>query len=107
LQRNPFETVVKEFGLTGDPALGEIAEIVHDVDLKDGKFNRLEAAGINLAVMGLASVVADDRKLVRQAAVVFDGLYEYLGRKGARGERDEDRRNAAKGTKRGGKAGRK
>jgi len=102
-----FETVVKEFGLTGDPALGEIAEIVHDVDLKDGKFNRLEAAGINLAVMGLASVVADDRKLVRQAAVVFDGLYEYLGRKGARGERDEGRRNAAKGTKRGGKAGRK
>jgi hypothetical protein len=102
-----FETVVKEFGFTRDPALGEIAEVVHDVDLKDGKFNRLEAAGINLAVRGLASVVMDDRKLVRQAAVVFDGLYEYLGRKGARGERDEGRGNAAKGAMRGGKARRK
>src|SRR3712207_6031478 len=71
-----FETVVKEFGLAGDAALREIAEIVHDIDLKDGKFNRLEASGINLAVRGLAAVVADDRKLVRQAAEVFDGLYE-------------------------------
>ncbi len=101
-----FETVVKEFGLAGDPALREIAEIVHDIDLKDGKFNRLEAAGINLAVRGLGSVVTDDRKLVRQAATVFDGLYEYLGRKGARGERNEGSRNGG-GKRRAGKAGRK
>jgi hypothetical protein len=102
-----FETVVKEFGLAGDPALGEIAEIVHDIDLKDGKFNRLEAAGINLAVRGLASVVTDDRKLVRQAAGVFDGIYEYLTAKEARGERDGGSRKGGGGRRRSGKAGRK
>ncbi|MCA1615387.1 MAG: chromate resistance protein [Acidobacteria bacterium] len=102
-----FETVVKEFGLAGDPALREIAEIVHDIDLKDGKFNRLEAAGINLAVRGIASVITDDRKLVRQAAVVFDGLYEYLTRKGAKGERDGGSRKGGGGKRRTGKAGRK
>jgi hypothetical protein len=101
-----FETVVKEFGLAGDPALGDIAEIVHDIDLKDGKFNRLEAAGINLAVRGLAAVVTDDRKLVRQAAMVFDGLYEYLTTKGTRGERDGSSRKGG-GKRRAGKAGRK
>lgn len=90
-----FETVVKEFDLGGDAALREIAEIVHDVDLKDGKFNRLEAAGVNLAVRGLGAVVADDRKLVRQAAVIFDGLYEHF-----KGGRDEGSRKG------GGKGGR-
>jgi hypothetical protein len=102
-----FETVLKEFGLAGDPALGEIAEIVHDIDLKDGKFNRTEAAGLNLTVRGLASVVADDRKLVRQAALIFDGLYEYLGRKRAEGGRHEGKSKGGRATKRGGKAGRK
>ncbi|MBV9925535.1 MAG: chromate resistance protein [Acidobacteria bacterium] len=102
-----FETVVKEFGLAGDPALGEIAEIVHDIDLKDGKFNRLEASGINLAVRGLASVVTDDRKLVRQAATVFDGLYEYLTDERAKGERDGGGRKGGGGKKRARKAGRK
>ena len=102
-----FETVVREFGLTNDAALREIAEIVHDIDLKDGKFDRLEAAGINLAVRGLACVIADDRKLVRQAVEFFDGLYEYLGRKGTRGQRDEGSRKGGRGNKRSGKAGRK
>jgi len=75
-----FETLIKRFGLAGDPALRELAEIVHDIDLKDNKFNRLEAAGLDAAVRGLGELLKDDRKLVRQAGVIFDGLYEYLGR---------------------------
>ena len=49
-----FETLIKRFGLGDDRALGEIAEIVHDIDLKDDKFNRLEAAGLNATVTGLS-----------------------------------------------------
>jgi hypothetical protein len=97
-----FETILKEFGLGGDAALRAIAEIVHDVDLKDGKFNRLEAAGINLAVRGLGAVVADDRKLVRQAAVIFDGLYEHF-----KGRQDEGNRTGQRKGKRSRGAGRK
>jgi hypothetical protein len=92
-----FETMIKEFGLAGDPALREISEIVHDIDLKDGKFNRLEAAGLNLTVRGLGSILKDDRRLVRQAVVIFDGLYEYLGRKTSGGEKDGGRQKGGRG----------
>lgn len=43
----------------------EIAEIVHDIDLKDNKFNRLGAAGLNAAVRGLSGLLKDDRKLLQ------------------------------------------
>jgi hypothetical protein len=102
-----FETVVKEFGLTGDLALRGLAEIVHDIDLKDDKFNRLEAAGLDAAVRGLGEMLKDDRKLVRQAGVIFDGLYEYLGRKVSEGIQDGRGRKGGRGGKRGGKAKRK
>jgi hypothetical protein len=75
-----FETMIKEFGLSGDPALRGMAEIVHDIDLKDGKFTRSEAAGLYLVVRGLADTLNDDRKLVQQSIPIFDGLYEILSK---------------------------
>ena len=71
-----FETMIKRFGLSGDRALGEIAEIVHDIDLKDNKFNRLEAEGLGVIIRGLADLIKDDRKLVAHCDPIFDGLYE-------------------------------
>jgi hypothetical protein len=73
-----FETMLKRCGLRDDAALRGIAEIVHDIDLKDRKFNRLEAAGINAVVTGLAALLKDDRKLARQGGAIFDGLYALL-----------------------------
>jgi hypothetical protein len=87
-----FETMLKRFGLDGDTALREIAEIVHDIDLKDDKFQRLEAAGLNATVRGLSELFKDDRKLLQQCAVIFDGLYALLSidSKKGKGERDGD-----------------
>lgn len=76
-----FETLLDRFGLTGDAVLREIAEIVHDIDLKDGKFNRMEAAGLDAAVRGLALILKNDRKLLNQCSFVFDGLYERFSEK--------------------------
>lgn len=73
-----FETMLKQFGLTESKALREMAEIVHDIDLKDNKFNRLEAAGLNAIIQGLSKVLNDDRKLLQQTSIVFDGLYALL-----------------------------
>ena len=73
-----FETMLKQFGLTESKGLNEIAEIVHDIDLKDDKFHRLEAAGLNAIVDGLSKVLRNDRKVLQQANVVFDGLYALL-----------------------------
>jgi hypothetical protein len=87
-----FETLVKRFGLSGDPALVELAEVVHDIDLKDDKFNRLEAAGLDAVVSGLAELLKDDRKLLRQAGAVFDGLYALLSDRSRQGKGDSGRR---------------
>jgi len=75
-----FETMVKRFGLSENKGLREIAEIVHDIDLKDDKFNRLEAAGLNAIIDGLSKVLRDDRKLLQQTNVVFDGLHALLSK---------------------------
>jgi hypothetical protein len=75
-----FETMLKRFGLSENKGLREIAEIVHDIDLKDDKFHRLEAAGLNAIIDGLSKVLRDDRKLLQQTGVVFDGLHALLSR---------------------------
>jgi hypothetical protein len=75
-----FETLLKQFGLVESKGLREIAEIVHDIDLKDDKFHRLEAAGLNAIIDGLSKVLRDDRKLLRQTGILFDGLYELLSK---------------------------
>jgi hypothetical protein len=75
-----FETMIKHFGLSDDVGLRELAEIVHDIDLKDNKFNRSEAAGLGAIIKGLAESLKDDRKLAQLCGPIFDGLYELLGR---------------------------
>lgn len=75
-----FETMLKRFGLSENRGLREIAEIVHDIDLKDDKFHRLEAAGLNAIIDGLSKVLRDDRKLLQQTGVVFDGLHTLLSK---------------------------
>ena len=81
-----FETLLKRFALRDDKALRELAEIVHDIDLKDGKFHRLEAAGVNAIINGLSKVLRDDRKLLQRCTVIFDGMYSLLGHGPQRGK---------------------
>jgi hypothetical protein len=59
------------------------------------------------APRGLGEMFKDDRKLVRQAGVIFDGLYEHLGMKAAEGAQDGRGQKGGRGGKRGGKAKRK
>jgi hypothetical protein len=73
-----FETMLKRFGLTEIKGLRELAEIVHDIDLKDEKFHRLESAGLNTVINGLSENLRDDRKLLQQTSVIFDGLFTLL-----------------------------
>jgi hypothetical protein len=75
-----FETMIKSFGLESDAALREIAEIVHDIDLKDSKFNRPEATGVNAVIMGLAAVYKDDGERLKQCLPVFDAMYKLFGK---------------------------
>ncbi|MBK9005215.1 chromate resistance protein (plasmid) [Aminobacter sp. SR38] len=75
--RCSFEVLLARAGLD-DPALQAIAEIVHDIDLKDGKFGREEAMGIAGLIAGIAMAHADDEERIAQGAPVFNNLYQYF-----------------------------
>lgn len=68
-----------------DPALIAIAEIVHDIDLKDTKFQRQETVGIESLITGIAIATKDDEARLERASAVFDDLYGYFRRKGRGG----------------------
>ncbi|MFL5019964.1 MAG: chromate resistance protein ChrB domain-containing protein [Rhizobium sp.] len=75
--RCSFEVLLIRTGMT-DPALQAIAEIVHDIDLKDGKFGREETTGIASLIAGIVMTNADDEKRIGQSASIFDNLYQYF-----------------------------
>jgi hypothetical protein len=64
-----------------DAAVRVIAEIVHDIDLKDSKFEHPETPGIERLVAGIAMSHRDDEARLARGAAVFDDLYEYFRRK--------------------------
>jgi hypothetical protein len=78
--RCTFETLVRRVGLP-DKGVRAIAEIVHDLDLKDGKFARPEAAGVRLMLEGLMSRTESDDDRIERALMIFDDLHEALGKK--------------------------
>ena len=73
-----FETMLKRFGLSDVSGLRELGEIVHDIDLKDDKFQRLEANGVKAIIDGLSETFPDDRKRLQQATAIFDGLFRLF-----------------------------
>ena len=79
-----FETLLGRFGLK-ELGLLAIAEIVHDIDVKDSKFSRAEAPGIAALIAGIAVAHREDERRVASGGAMFDALLELYGRKKARG----------------------
>jgi hypothetical protein len=75
-----FETLLDRFGLDS-PALRAVGEIVHDIDLKDRKFKREEAAGIDRLISGICMAQKDDDERLRRGSAVFDDLSTYFRKK--------------------------
>jgi hypothetical protein len=73
-----FETILRRYDLD-DPALWDVARIVHEADLADDRFDAPEAIGLDVICRGL-SMVRDDDEVLAVAAAVFDGLYEFRHR---------------------------
>ncbi|HEV2982988.1 MAG TPA: chromate resistance protein ChrB domain-containing protein [Vicinamibacterales bacterium] len=68
-----FEVLCEEFGITAPPD-ARIAQIVHDLDLKEQKYSAPEAAVIGRMVDGLRAVHADDAALLENGIGMFDAL---------------------------------
>jgi hypothetical protein len=76
-----FEVLLRRFGIEDD-ALAQIGEIVHDIDLKDQRFSRPDAPGVDRLIAGIAMRHKDDEARLRDGGEVFEALYEYFRRKG-------------------------
>jgi hypothetical protein len=74
-----FETILRRYELTQDAALRRIAEIVHEADLDDERFDAPEAPGLDVILRGL-SMTGDDDHTMAITRPVFDGLYAYYQR---------------------------
>jgi hypothetical protein len=73
--RCTFETLVYRFGLENDPALMAIAEVVHDIDMKDGKYDRPDTAGVESLLTGVARSTPNDDERVVHGGALFAALY--------------------------------
>jgi hypothetical protein len=80
-----FEVLLAESGLR-DPALRAIAEIVHDLDLKDRRFGRAETEGVRQILDGITLSTDDDEKRLERGGALFDDIHRSLQRKSARGK---------------------
>ena len=76
-----FETLVKRASLR-DRRLKRLSELVHEADLRDGKYPHEEARGIDVAVRALLAASADDHQVLGQGMAIFEGLYATTSRRG-------------------------
>jgi hypothetical protein len=76
--RCTFETLLQRFGLEQDGALRAIAEMVHDVDMKDGKFGRDETLGLERLIAGIVKRHARDEARLERGVELFNDLYESI-----------------------------
>lgn len=75
--RCTFEVLVERMGLA-DPALNAIGEIIHDLDLRDRKFGREEAAGVRSTIDGICTIAHGDDQRIAAAAPMLDGLHSHF-----------------------------
>jgi hypothetical protein len=75
-----FETLVKRARLR-DRRIVRLAEVVHEADLRDGKYAHEEARGIDVAIRALLAASSDDHQVLAQGLMLFEGLYATTSRK--------------------------
>ena len=73
-----FESILRRYELE-DPVLWKLAELVHEADLDDERFDAPEARGLDVILRGL-SMTLDDVRVLEVSGRLFDGLYEYFRR---------------------------
>jgi len=74
-----FETLVKSFGI-GDKVVQTIGEMIHNADLDDERFERIECIGIDRVLKGWGRQGVSDQETLRRGFQCFDALYAFLRR---------------------------
>jgi hypothetical protein len=55
--------------------------MIHDADLDDARFQRVEAVGIDRVLKGWARLGLADKEILRRGFDCFDALYAFLQRR--------------------------
>ncbi len=79
--RCTFEVLIDRMRLD-DRALRAIAEVVHDIDLKDAKFDRPETPGVAVLIASIAMAHREDSARIERSSRALDDLYVYYSKKG-------------------------
>ncbi len=79
--RCTFETLLESFRIRDD-ALSSMAELVHEIDLKDRKFSRPESPGLDMVVRAISGSLGDDSKALVLGSRVLDAIYARLSGQG-------------------------
>jgi len=69
-----FETLLHRLGIE-DAALHALAEVIHDVDLKDAKFKRPEVSGFDRAILGVTLLHPKDEDRLAAGTAVLEAFY--------------------------------
>jgi hypothetical protein len=72
-----FETLLKRFDLK-DKGLKKLGQMIHDADLEDGKFQTVEAFGLDRVFKGWAKLGLNDDDILARGMPCFDALHAYL-----------------------------
>jgi hypothetical protein len=72
-----FEVLLQRFDI-GENSLRRIAEIIHDIDLKDSKFGRQETDGIALIVNAICTKHKEDSDRIDRGTILLDDLYDFF-----------------------------
>ena len=75
-----FETLLRRARLR-DRRLRRLAEVVHEADLRDGKYPHAEARGLDVAIRALLAASPDDHQVLAQGMTLCEGLYATTSRR--------------------------
>lgn len=76
--RCSFETLLLRANLTSDPALVAIGEIIHELDIGDGKFARPETAGVGAMLSGVCASTDDDLQRIAMASEALNQFHAFF-----------------------------
>lgn len=76
--RCSFETLLLRGGVAADRGLTALAEMIHQLDLWDGKYDRPEAGDLLAALDDICAGSAKDLERIRQSTAILDRFHAYL-----------------------------
>jgi hypothetical protein len=70
-----FEVLIRSFSIR-DRAVRKIAELVHDLDVKDEKYGKPETSGVEEILSGIRKTATSDDDALERGMAVFEMLYQ-------------------------------